>query len=165
MIDDQQVAEAAQPVRERHLAAPHCAHVLALPGMDEQALPGRPASLAALAETMQDFAGNGQGELALEAIEIQSGQTGVDDLVEIMRKPFSQEKVVEKMDFIAAFEHVARQQGEGIRQYLRRFLQVERKMLAKGIRRYDDEARAFKFLATSRISQPIRNNILMAAGN
>jgi hypothetical protein len=72
VVDDQQIAEAPQPVGEGNLAATDRTHFVALPGTNEQTLPGRTAIGATLAETIADDACHRQRKPALQARKLTS---------------------------------------------------------------------------------------------
>src|SRR4051794_26845837 len=55
VIDDQKVAEPAQPVGEDDPAGSDCSYFLAGPGRNEEALPNQPAVLSWSAEAVRKF--------------------------------------------------------------------------------------------------------------
>ena len=73
MVDDDQVAEAAQPVREHHAAAGHRMHVGAFGGADEHAFPGR-AVAAVGAEPRRQFAVHRHLQLAAQRAGTSAGK-------------------------------------------------------------------------------------------
>jgi hypothetical protein len=110
------------------------------------------------------ISGDAAGELeSYEAADFAHDQ-GVADLTAIM-DVFDDEYVLEKSTAIEQFERVKRAPGEGLRAYVRRFERTERMMCSFGIRKYDAEIKAHKFMNSAFLSQQVRNSILISTGH
>ena len=92
-------------------------------------------------------------------------EEGVDKIIEALEPAFGERKLKKKTNLISAFESILRDDGEALSRFVDRFKRTERRLIATGVARYDDEVRAHKLLTASRISVNVRNTLLATAGH
>ena len=90
---------------------------------------------------------------------------GIDMVITILDAQFKEKPMLKKGRALANFETIRRMDNEGLQKYAARFSRTEQCLVATGVNRLDEEARASKLLQTARLSQQVRNTHLVTAGH
>ena len=90
--------------------------------------------------------------------------TGVDRIVGVLERAFREKRNTGVQAAMSAYDAVARQRDEGVRQYTARFRTAERVMREAGLQPYAGEARATRYLMRSYLHPGDARNVMVQAG-
>jgi hypothetical protein len=88
---------------------------------------------------------------------------GIDKLREAMKSAFQPKSQMSVQQAMDSYEGVRRDVNMGIKAYVSRFLEVEKAMRDAGLKPYEDEARASKFLKCARLLPGDARNVMTQA--